>query len=149
VVVLMEMTKIWIKNQLSNIPLFCRCLALTSDHSYVTLGNARAHNLSLYRRHISCYASRRYEYRKYHVKGLGPSRLGRDRIEKLNAIGFQWRLRPERVPWDDRFHVRVCLHDSLFILTCFVSFHQCILFSDILSLTFVCAFPFFILLGAR
>ena len=139
----------WIKNQLSNIPLFCRCLALTSDHSYVTLGNARAHNLSLYRRHISCYASRRYEYRKYHVKGLGPSRLGRDRIEKLNAIGFQWRLRPERVPWDDRFHVRVCLHDSLFILTCFVSFHQCILFSDILSLTFVCAFPFFILLGAR
>jgi len=34
---------------------------------------------------------------------LGPSRLGRDRIEKLNEIGFQWRLRPERIPWDDRF----------------------------------------------
>ena len=34
---------------------------------------------------------------------MGPSRLGRDRIDKLNDIGFQWRLRPERVPWEDRF----------------------------------------------
>jgi hypothetical protein len=65
--------------------------------------------------HILLYTPRRYEYRKFHVKGLGPSRLGRDRIEKLNAIGFQWRLRPERVPWDDRFHVRVCLHVRYFI----------------------------------
>jgi len=47
--------------------------------------------------------NQRYEYRKYHNKGLGPSRLGRDRIERLEAIGFQWRLRPERIPWDDRF----------------------------------------------
>ncbi len=58
--------------------------------------------------------TRRYEYRKYHVKGLGPSRLGRDRIEKLNAIGFQWRLRPERVPWEDRFHVRVRVRVSTY-----------------------------------
>ena len=49
--------------------------------------------------------ARRYEYRKYHNKGLGPSRLGKDRIEKLNEIGFQWRLRPERVPWEERFNV--------------------------------------------
>ena len=53
---------------------------------------------------FSCHL-RRYEYRKYHSKGLGPSRLGRDRIDKLNEIGFQWRLRPERIPWDDRFKV--------------------------------------------
>ena len=68
--------------------------------------------------------TRRYEYRKYHVKGLGPSRLGRDRIEKLNAIGFQWRLRPERVPWEDRFHVRVRVRVRVFlrVSTCF--FHS-------------------------
>lgn len=42
----------------------------------------------------------------YYLKQLGPSQLGRDRIEKLNAIGFQWRLRPERVKWEDRFEVR-------------------------------------------
>lgn len=47
--------------------------------------------------------NQRYEYRKYHNKGLGPSRLGRDRIDKLNEIKFQWRLRPERIPWEDRF----------------------------------------------
>ncbi|KAL7540742.1 hypothetical protein ACHAXR_010356 [Thalassiosira sp. AJA248-18] len=47
--------------------------------------------------------NQRYEYRKYHNKGLGQSRLGRDRIDKLNEIGFQWRLRPERIPWDERF----------------------------------------------
>ena len=51
--------------------------------------------------------NQRYEYRKYHNKGLGPSRLGRDRIDKLNEIGFQWRLRPERIPWDDRFKALV------------------------------------------
>lgn len=51
--------------------------------------------------------NQRYEYRKYHNKGLGQSRLGRDRIDKLNEIGFQWRLRPERIPWDDRFKALV------------------------------------------
>ena len=40
-------------------------------------------------------------------KGLGPSRLGRDRIEKLESIGFQWRLRPEIIPWETRFEVSV------------------------------------------
>lgn len=51
--------------------------------------------------------NQRYEYRKYHNKGLGPSRLGKDRIEKLNEIGFQWRLRPERIPWEERFNALV------------------------------------------
>mmetsp|Transcript_14493 Transcript_14493/g.23723 ORF Transcript_14493/g.23723 Transcript_14493/m.23723 type:complete len:497 (-) Transcript_14493:67-1557(-) len=47
--------------------------------------------------------NQRYEYRKFMNKGLGPSRLGRDRIEKLESIGFQWRLRPEIIPWEARF----------------------------------------------
>eukprot|EP00984_Skeletonema_dohrnii_P009670 scaffold3705_cov107-Skeletonema_dohrnii-CCMP3373.AAC.1 len=47
--------------------------------------------------------NQRYEYRKFMNKGLGPSRLGRDRIEKLESIGFQWRLRPEIIPWETRF----------------------------------------------
>ena len=51
--------------------------------------------------------NQRYEYRKYNNPGLGPSRLGRDRIDKLNEIGFMWRLRPERVPWEDRFQALV------------------------------------------
>lgn len=51
--------------------------------------------------------NQRYEYRKFMNKGLGPSRLGRDRIEKLESIGFQWRLRPEIIPWETRFEVRV------------------------------------------
>lgn len=51
--------------------------------------------------------NQRYEYRKYNNPGLGPSRLGRDRIDKLNEIGFMWRLRPERVPWEDRLQALV------------------------------------------
>lgn len=51
--------------------------------------------------------NQRYEYRKYTTKGLGPSRLGRDRIDKLNEIGFLWRLRPEKIPWETRFKALV------------------------------------------
>lgn len=61
---------------------------------------------------LLCITKRRYEYRKYHNKGLGPSRLGRDRIDKLNEIGFQWRLRPERVPWDQRFRDLVAFKEE-------------------------------------
>ena len=63
-------------------------------------------NVSLFSNIMYFFLFRRYEYRKYNTKGLGQSRLGRDRIDKLNSIGFQWRLRPEKIPWDDRFKVR-------------------------------------------
>ena len=51
--------------------------------------------------------NQRYEYKKYNNPDLGPSRLSRDRIEKLNECGFQWRLRPDRVPWEDRYKALV------------------------------------------
>jgi len=54
--------------------------------------------------------NQRYEYRKFMNKGLGPSRLGRDRIEKLESIGFQWRLRPEIIPWETRFEVKIYVY---------------------------------------
>ena len=63
--------------------------------------------------------NQRYEYRKFMNKGLGPSRLGRDRIEKLESIGFQWRLRPEIIPWETRFEVRVF---ALYLSSCVFSF---------------------------
>eukprot|EP00804_Cyclotella_cryptica_P001451 CCRYP_003693-RB/>CCRYP_003693-RB protein AED:0.07 eAED:0.07 QI:443/1/1/1/1/1/5/555/509 len=47
--------------------------------------------------------NQRYEYRRYHNKGLGQSRISRDRIDKLESIGFQWRLKPEKITWDQRF----------------------------------------------
>eukprot|EP00956_Cyclotella_meneghiniana_P045586 scaffold375581_cov96-Cyclotella_meneghiniana.AAC.1 len=47
--------------------------------------------------------NQRYEYRRYHNKGLGQSRISRDRIQKLESIGFQWRLKPEKVSWEERF----------------------------------------------
>lgn len=50
--------------------------------------------------------NQRYEYRRYHNKGLGQSRISRDRIDKLESIGFQWRLKPEKISWDQRFEVR-------------------------------------------
>lgn len=72
--------------------------------------------------------NQRYEYRKFMNKGLGPSRLGRDRIEKLESINFQWRLRPEIIPWETRFQVReyiIMIHTvACFLLilsyTCYV-----------------------------
>jgi hypothetical protein len=98
----------WIKNQLSCFSRFCWwwwwwCIsrlastALFSPHD--------VHSITLFYSFPDNPVARRYEYRKYHNKGLGPSRLGKDRIEKLNEIGFQWRLRPERVPWEERFNV--------------------------------------------
>jgi len=50
--------------------------------------------------------NQRYEYRRYNNKGLGQSRISRDRIDKLESIGFQWRLKPEKISWDQRFEVR-------------------------------------------
>ena len=34
---------------------------------------------------------------------MGQSRISRDRIDKLESIGFQWRLKPEKVSWEKRF----------------------------------------------
>mmetsp|Transcript_16600 Transcript_16600/g.28517 ORF Transcript_16600/g.28517 Transcript_16600/m.28517 type:complete len:437 (+) Transcript_16600:563-1873(+) len=51
--------------------------------------------------------NQRYEYRKFHNKGLGQSKLDDSRIAKLNGIGFQWRLRPERPDWNARFEALV------------------------------------------
>ena len=62
--------------------------------------------------------NQRYEYRKFMNKGLGPSRLGRDRIEKLESINFQWRLRPEIIPWETRF--QVCNYIMIHTVACFL-----------------------------
>ncbi len=43
--------------------------------------------------------------------GLGQSRISRDRIERLESIGFQWRLMPEKIKWEERFEVSV--HHSI------------------------------------
>jgi hypothetical protein len=64
--------------------------------------------------------NQRYEYRKFMNKGLGPSRLGRDRIEKLESIGFQWRLRPEIIPWETRFEVSIHV-PYLSYIWCFIT----------------------------
>jgi hypothetical protein len=48
----------------------------------------------------------RAEYQKYQTKGRSKSQMTKERIDKLEEIGFQWRLKPEkRVTWSDRFEV--------------------------------------------
>ena len=45
----------------------------------------------------------RYEYNQLNKKKV--SSLTRHRIEKLEMVGFQWRLRPDTIPWEERFEV--------------------------------------------
>lgn len=33
--------------------------------------------------------------------------MTKERIDKLDSIGFQWRLKAEKLTWDDRFEVSV------------------------------------------
>ena len=98
----------WIKNQLSCFSRFCWwwwwwCISRLASTALFSPHDVQS--ITLFYSFPDNTVARRYEYRKYHNKGLGPSRLGKDRIEKLNEIGFQWRLRPERVPWEERFNV--------------------------------------------
>jgi hypothetical protein len=67
--------------------------------------------------------NQRYEYRRYHNKGLGQSRISRDRIDKLESIGFQWRLKPEKVSWEQRFEVRLIWYCTAYV------FHQSLRYS--------------------
>jgi len=48
----------------------------------------------------------RAEYKKYQHKGRAKSQMTKERIDKLESIGFQWRLKPEKVTWEERFEVR-------------------------------------------
>jgi len=48
--------------------------------------------------------NQRYEYTKYNDKEAGTSKLNRHRIQKLEEIGFQWRVRGTvTVKWEERF----------------------------------------------
>ena len=40
-------------------------------------------------------------------KGRAKSQMTKERIDKLESIGFQWRLKPDkaRMTWNDRFEV--------------------------------------------
>ncbi|KAL7485424.1 hypothetical protein ACHAW6_011015 [Cyclotella cf. meneghiniana] len=45
----------------------------------------------------------RAEYKKYQLRGRTNSQMTKERIDKLDSIGFQWRLKAEKLTWDDRF----------------------------------------------
>ncbi len=49
----------------------------------------------------------RAEYKKYQLRGRTNSQMTKERIDKLDSIGFQWRLKAEKLTWDDRFEVSV------------------------------------------
>jgi hypothetical protein len=55
------------------------------------------------------YLGQRAEYHKYQTKGRAKSQMTKERIDKLESIGFQWRLNPEtpKMKWEDRFEVRL------------------------------------------
>jgi hypothetical protein len=51
---------------------------------------------------LSCWVRKqRYEYSKFVKKKK--SQITRDRISKLNEIGFSFRLRADTIPWEQRF----------------------------------------------
>lgn len=51
---------------------------------------------------LSCWVRKqRYEYSKFIKKKK--SQITRERINKLSAVGFSFRLRPDTIPWDQRF----------------------------------------------
>eukprot|EP00804_Cyclotella_cryptica_P012218 CCRYP_018213-RA/>CCRYP_018213-RA protein AED:0.35 eAED:0.35 QI:114/1/1/1/1/1/4/805/343 len=45
----------------------------------------------------------RAEYKKYQLRGRTNSQMTKERIDKLESIGFQWRLKAEKLTWNDRF----------------------------------------------
>ena len=52
---------------------------------------------------LSCWVRKqRYEYSKFIKKKK--SQITRERINKLNAVGFSFRLRADTIPWDQRYH---------------------------------------------
>ena len=54
--------------------------------------------------------NQRYEYTKFHKKEAGTSKLNRNRIDKLEEVGFQWKIRASHViNWEERFEVRANL----------------------------------------
>jgi hypothetical protein len=61
------------------------------DENYIQLG--------------SWVKRQRAEYKKYMSKGRAKSQMTKERIDKLESIGFQWRLKPDKITWDDRFEV--------------------------------------------
>ena len=49
----------------------------------------------------------RAEYKKYMEKGRAKSQMTKERIDKLESIGFAWRLKPDKITWDDRYEVSI------------------------------------------